>query len=333
MKEVLGSLPEVITAYKNYNLLVPTATDVQLNPFYKFHVEEVPVDLGENSGDIFKVGSVKTGKQDERGRDIWEDVFSLSKPLLNKMAMAAGIQFNPKETYGERIDRVTYRAQAQGAMRKADGTARTETDQKVICLEDEEEKYRIEFADKAAKGITDEKQAQAAAEIFSGQWVESKNKWGKKCQAFVVAKEDRDRYIERSVISKCKTLLKEQAQVIEQKESRISQLEKSLLEKDAAYARLLQQKEEQKARLERKIESERSSYRYLNSSLRETEEELADVKEQLPWWKKKRKKKLKLYYYKKHWWKSDKFKENVVMGIMLAGYICVVWWLFKWSLG
>ena len=81
MKEVLGSLPEVITAYKNYNLLVPTATDVQLNPFYKFHVEEVPVDLGENSGDIFKVGSVKTGKQDEKGKDIWEDVFSLSKPL------------------------------------------------------------------------------------------------------------------------------------------------------------------------------------------------------------------------------------------------------------
>lgn len=143
MKEVLGSLPEVITAYKNYNLLVPTATDVQLNPFYKFHVEEVPVDLGENSGDVFKVGSVKTGEQDEKGKDIWEDVFSLSKPLLNKMAMAAGIQFNPKETYGERIDRVTYRAQAQGAMRKADGTARTETDQKVICLEDEEEKYRI----------------------------------------------------------------------------------------------------------------------------------------------------------------------------------------------
>lgn len=200
MKDVLGSLPEVITAYKNYNLLVPTATDVQLNPFYKFHVEEVPVDLGENSGDIFKVGSVKTGKQDERGKDIWEDVYSLSKPLLNKMAMAAGIQFNPKETYGERIDRVTYRAQAQGAMRKADGTARTETDQKVICLEDEEDKYRIEFSDKAAKGIVDEKQAKAAAEIYAGQWVESKNKWGKKCQAFVIAKEDRERYIERSVM-------------------------------------------------------------------------------------------------------------------------------------
>lgn len=108
MKDVLGSLPEVITAYKNYNLLVPTATDVQLNPFYKFHVEEVPVDLGENSGDIFKVGSVNTGKQDERGKDIWEDVYSLSKPLLNKMAMAAGIQFNPNS---DKIGVIEYRGE------------------------------------------------------------------------------------------------------------------------------------------------------------------------------------------------------------------------------
>lgn len=77
----------------------------------------------------------------------------------------------------------------------------------------------------------------------------------------------------QDTISKCKTLLKEQAQVIAQKESRISQLEKLLRDKDAAYARLSQQKEEQKERLERKIESERSSYRYLNSRLRETEEE------------------------------------------------------------
>lgn len=136
----------------------------------------------------------------------------------------------------------------------------------------------------------------------------------------------------QDTISKCKTLLKEQAQVISQKDSRISQLEKLVREKDAAYARLLQQKAEQKERLEQKIESERSSYRYLNSRLRETEEELVDVKEQLPWWKKKRKKKSKRCYYKKHWWQREKFKENVVIRIILAGYICVVWWLFKWSL-
>lgn len=202
MKEITTalSLTEVQKQYSNCNLLLPQATDVQINPFYKFRVEEVPVDTSENSGDIFKVGSVKTGQQDRNGKDIWTDTFSLTKPLLNKLAMAAGIQFNPRETYGQRIDRVTYRAQAQGAMKKADGTARTETDQKVICLEDEEEKYRIEFGDKAAKGITDEKQARAASEIFAGQWVESTNKWGKKCQAYVIAKEDRERYIERSVM-------------------------------------------------------------------------------------------------------------------------------------
>lgn len=200
MKEVLGSLPEVITAYRNYNLLVPTATDVQLNPFYKFHVEEVPVDLSENSGDIFKVGSVNTGRKGQNGKDIWEEVYSLSKPLLNKMAMAAGIQFNPKETYGQRIDRVTYRAQAQGAMRKADGTARTETDQRVICLEDEEENYRMEFADKAARGITDKKAAESAAKIFKGSWIDSKDKWGNKVKAYVIAESDRERYIERSVM-------------------------------------------------------------------------------------------------------------------------------------
>lgn len=202
MKEITTalSLTEVQKQYSNCNLLLPQATDVQINPFYKFRVEEVPVDTSENSGDIFKVGSVKTGQQDRNGKDIWTDTFSLTKPLLNKLAMAAGIQFNPRETYGQRIDRVTYRAQAQGAMKKADGTARTETDQKVICLEDEEEKYRIEFGDKAVKGITDEKQARAASEIFAGRWVESTNKWGKKCQAYLIAKEDRERYIERSVM-------------------------------------------------------------------------------------------------------------------------------------
>lgn len=87
----------------------------------------------------------------------------------------------------------------------------------------------------------------------------------------------------QDTISKCKTLLKEQAQVIAQKDSKIFQLERSCWEKDAAYARLLQQKEEQKERLGWKIESERSSYRYLNSRLRETEEELDRERRKSAW--------------------------------------------------
>lgn len=205
MNDLIAGLQEVQARYKNYNLLIPTATDVQLNPFYRYHVEEVPVDIDENSGDIFKVGSTKVGQNN--GKDVYADVYSLTKPLLNKLAMAAGIQFNPKETYGERLDRVTYRAQAQGAMRKADGTCRTETDQKVICLEDEEEKYRIEFADKAVRGISDQKAAKAAEEIFSGKWIAGKDRYGntqdrygKAIMVFVIDEKDRDRYIERSVM-------------------------------------------------------------------------------------------------------------------------------------
>jgi hypothetical protein len=48
MQEISGSLSEVIRAYSDHNLLVPAATDVQLNPFYKYHVEEVAVDLSES---------------------------------------------------------------------------------------------------------------------------------------------------------------------------------------------------------------------------------------------------------------------------------------------
>ncbi|MCD8011599.1 MAG: hypothetical protein LUG99_00205 [Lachnospiraceae bacterium] len=197
MNEVFETLPALQERYRDYNLLLPTATDVQLNPFYKYHVEEVPVDTTTNSGDIFKVGSLKNTLPN--GKEEYVDMYSLSKPLLNKLAMAAGIQFNPKETYGERLDRITYRAQAQGALKKADGTARTETDQKVICLEDEEDKYKIEFADKAVKGITDKKAADAAAELFAGKWVEVKNKWGRTVNAYVIDEKDRERYIERSV--------------------------------------------------------------------------------------------------------------------------------------
>ena len=192
-KEFLSSLPEVVKHFQGCNLLLPTATDVQLNPFYKYHVEEVPVDTSPQSGDIFKVGAVKSGKE-------WVEQFSLSKPLLNKLAMAAGIQFNPNQTFGRRIDNYTYRAQAMGAMKKADGTLRTETDQKEINLQDEEAKYRIEFGDKAAKGILDEKQAKAAAEIFKGTWFDTVDKWGKNVRAFLIDESDRERYIERSVM-------------------------------------------------------------------------------------------------------------------------------------
>lgn len=193
-----NAIAEIQQKYAGCNLLMPASTEVQLNPFYKITVMEVTVDTSENSGDVFKVGSVKVGEQN--GRAIYEDTFSPAKPLLMKLAAAAGIQFDPEHTYGTRVDQNTYKAKAYGAMRLPDGTGKTHADEKVICLDDEEANLRLEFMDKSIKGITDEKAAKAAAEMFKGHWIDSVNKWNKPCKAFVVDDADREKYIERSVL-------------------------------------------------------------------------------------------------------------------------------------
>ena len=199
MENNSNAIAEIQKKYAGCNLLMPAATEVQLNPFYKITVMEVTADLSENSGDIFKVGSVKTGTT-QQGKDIWEETYSPAKPLLRKIAAAAGIQFDPDHTNGTKIDANTYKAKAYGAMRMPDGTGKTHADEKVICLDDEEANYRVEFMDKSIKGITDEKAAKAAAEMFKGNWIDAKNKWGKACKAYVIDDCDREKYIERSVL-------------------------------------------------------------------------------------------------------------------------------------
>ncbi len=194
------ALADIQQKYAGCNLLMPASTEVQLNPFYKITVMEVTVDTSENSGDIFKVGSVKSGKQDNRGNDIWVTTYSLAKPLLMKLAAAAGIQFDPEHTYGTRVNQNTYKAKAYGAMRMPDGTGKTHADEKVICLDDEEANLRLEFMDKSIKGIMDEKAARVAAEMFKGKWIDATNKWGKACKAYVIDDGDREKYIERSVL-------------------------------------------------------------------------------------------------------------------------------------
>lgn len=90
-----NALTEIQSKYQNCNLLIPSATSVQINPFYKCTVMEVVADTSEGSGDIFKVGNAKVG-EDQNGKAIYTDVFSPAKPLLMKLATAAGIQFHPQ---------------------------------------------------------------------------------------------------------------------------------------------------------------------------------------------------------------------------------------------
>ena len=197
-----NTVAEIQSKYKNCNLLIPAATLVQLNPIYKCTVMEVVADTSQNSGDIFKVGNTKVG-EDQNGKAIYADVFSPAKPLLMKLATAAGIQFHPNYTTVFRENSNTYVGRAYGALRLPDGTYKTHTETKRICLDDEESKYRLEFMDKSIMGIHDWRAAKAASEMFKGEWKEDPektNQWGKPERYFVIADCDREKYIERSLL-------------------------------------------------------------------------------------------------------------------------------------
>ena len=198
-----SALAEIQSKYQNCNLLIPAATSVQINPFYKCTVMEVVPDTSDNSGDIFKVGSTKVG--DENGRDVYADVFSLAKPLLMKLATSAGIQFHPEYTTVIRENANTYVGKAYGAVRLPDGTFKTHAETKRICLDDEEAKYRLEFMDKSIMGITDWKAAKAAEDMFKGHWEdtnETRTYKGREypVKKFVIDDCDREKYIDRSIL-------------------------------------------------------------------------------------------------------------------------------------
>ncbi|MDU5080274.1 hypothetical protein [uncultured Tissierella sp.] len=198
----MNSIEEIKNKYNNnnVNLLMPVSNEAQINPFYKFTVMEVKADISTNSGDIFKVGSVKTGYDPQTRKDIYSDVYSPAKPLLMKLAAAAGIQFDPVNTYGEYLSKNCYKAKAYGAMRMPDGTGKTHVDEKVINLDDEEDRFRLEFMDKSLQGITEKKAAEEAAKLFKGEWISSKDKWSNACKAYKIADEDRQKYIDRAVL-------------------------------------------------------------------------------------------------------------------------------------
>ena len=127
----LSTLDEIQSKYQNCNLLIPAATSVQINPFYKCTVMEVLPDISESSGDIFKVGNTKVG-EDKNGNAIYADVYSPAKPLLMKLATAAGVQFHPEYTTVIRENANTYVGKAYGAVRLPDGTFKTHAETKRI---------------------------------------------------------------------------------------------------------------------------------------------------------------------------------------------------------
>lgn len=192
MNNYQDELNALTAQYKSYNVLLPVASSAQIDPLYQLAVDTVAVDVSENSAEIFKVGQAKVNGH-------YIDQFALAKPVLYRLAQAAGISFDAKETYGVQVDKYTYKAKATGTITLPTGGERAMTDEKQINLQDEEERFRMEGTEKARNGIVDARQIEDAAKLFKGTYFDTVNKWGKQAKGFRIAPEDEEKYINHYV--------------------------------------------------------------------------------------------------------------------------------------
>ena len=190
------SIQNVLSQRNNYNLAIPFVESQQINPYYKLSVSLVCVDTSEQASQIFKVGSKSLGN------NRFEDLYSLTKPFLQRLATEAGIQFSPGAGDVVKMDENTWKASAFGALRLPDGSVRTSSNFKVIDLVTEERKYRIAYEEKAVSGIVDYRAAKAAADRYAGEWIDTGqlNDKGYPVKLYKVAEPDRGKYIEHSLL-------------------------------------------------------------------------------------------------------------------------------------
>lgn len=205
MSEEMLSVEEIQHKYSTdgVHLLLPNVHLEQITPFYKLSVVNVEADLSPNSGDVYRIGTIP--KKDADGNDVksgdktvFEPVYSPAKPLLMKIATAAGIQFDPEHTIVSIEGRYLYTGKACGAIRLPDGSFRTLADIKVIDLSPEEDKQKLLLMDKALAGLmgTD---AWNASKLYKGKWekriIDNEDK-----KVYIIDSEERQRYIDRQLL-------------------------------------------------------------------------------------------------------------------------------------
>ena len=179
------SIQDVLNQKNKYNLAIPFIESRQINPFLTVSVAQLWVDTDPNASQIFKVGTRITGNNK------WEDLYSLTKPFLQRLATEAGIQFAPGSGEVTRIDNNTWKASAYAALRLPDGGLRTSNNYKVVDLVTEEKKYRTTYLEKAEHGITDKKAAIAASKKYGGKW---------NGDTYIISEEEKARYVESSLL-------------------------------------------------------------------------------------------------------------------------------------
>jgi len=104
-------------AEQRYNVLLPASGLQQENAMLQPRLEVVFIDSNPDSGDVFRAGS-RPGKDNGES----EGLFSLSKPALMRLSVAAGIQWNYQLCRAVADDGIRLVYEVVGGVKKPDGT-------------------------------------------------------------------------------------------------------------------------------------------------------------------------------------------------------------------
>lgn len=174
MAKTETSLIELKDYEGKYNVLFPQSRMTQISPYHRIRVEEVKINPDPEGGDVFKVGSKKVGNN-------WQDILSLSKTGILKLATAAGIVWNWQDTRVLSSSKDYVLFQAVGAMRKPSGEwiplkATKEIDLDVIEAETFESnlKKAESMSKEQLKGMSPEQWADTQTRTNMIQWKKNK---------------------------------------------------------------------------------------------------------------------------------------------------------------
>ncbi len=171
-----------------YNVLVPSQHIQQVSPWHAARTSVVNVSADPSAGDVFKVGT-----RYNEATKVWEDVCCLAKPALMRIAAAAGIVWNWRESGATVLQRDYVCYKAVGAVRLPDGSWQPIMAEKEIDLAVIEEELEEQYTKKADGPL-----GSTEAKAYRGEW--RKIRGGKEERnAFFLAEEEKPRFIGTSV--------------------------------------------------------------------------------------------------------------------------------------
>lgn len=169
------------------NCLIPTQQIQQVSPWHAARTSIVQVSSDPDAGDVFKVGSRP------KGNNQFEDLYCLGKPSLMRIAEAAGIVWNWKDSGPVSLTRDYVCYKAVGALRLPDGSWQPIMATKEIDLSVIEDELRDQAAKKADKGVSYDD-----SKLYKGEW--RKVKYGdEEKNVYFLAEEEKARYIATAV--------------------------------------------------------------------------------------------------------------------------------------